>query len=182
MKKVVLNIHERLLHAPAQKAGDLINRLASPSDAMWPGAPWPPLRFNRALGVGAAGGHGPFRFFIEAYEPDLYISFRFTAPKGFIGTHYFQLKESTTDTVLLRHVLEMNVVGLARVSWPLIFRPCHDALLEAALDRAEAFIAGESSSPRKLPFITNVLILLLKWYFSWRRRKSISALKRKIFM
>lgn len=179
-KIAVLNIHERLLHAPAQEAGELINRLASPNDAMWPSTPWPPLRFNRALSVGAVGGHGPFRFSVESFEPGRYIRFRFTAPKGFIGTHYFQLKENTADKVLLRHVLEMNVVGFARISWPLIYRPCHDALLEEALDRAQSFLAGEPRRPRKLSFRTKLLIRLLKWFFAWRYRQSISALRRKI--
>ena len=53
----------------------------------------------------------------------------------------------------LRHVIDMRVLGLARLSWPAIYSPLHDALIEDALDRAESALgvgAGRRSpwSPR----------------------------------
>jgi hypothetical protein len=36
----------------------------------------------------------------------------------------------------LRHVLEMHATGLASLSWPLLFQPLHDALIEDSLDKA----------------------------------------------
>jgi hypothetical protein len=37
------------------------------------------------------------------------------------------------------HTIEMHVSGPARASWPLLFEPLHDALMEDAMDRASAF-------------------------------------------
>ena len=36
----------------------------------------------------------------------------------------------------------MGTTGSARVTWPLFFRPLHDALIEESLDRAEAELGG----------------------------------------
>ncbi|MBK6295860.1 MAG: SRPBCC family protein, partial [Rhodoferax sp.] len=59
----VVNVHQRLLYAPPEQVGELIDSLASPSDALWPGQAWPRLKLNRPLSVGAAGGHGPIPYF-----------------------------------------------------------------------------------------------------------------------
>ena len=86
----VTNVHERALGASAAIAGELIDRLASEHDVLWPLDRWPPMRFDRSLGVGADGGHGPIRYVVEAYEPGRSIRFRFTRPKGFIKLHFFE--------------------------------------------------------------------------------------------
>ena len=57
----IQNIHERVLDAPAGKVGALIDSLAAADDLLWPTDRWPPMQFDRALGVGASGGHGPIR-------------------------------------------------------------------------------------------------------------------------
>ena len=57
----VLNIHERELEADAARIGALINSLASKEDRLWPKHVWPRMEFDRPLGVGANGGHGPVR-------------------------------------------------------------------------------------------------------------------------
>ncbi|HYO91997.1 MAG TPA: hypothetical protein VEQ40_10185, partial [Pyrinomonadaceae bacterium] len=135
---MVTNIHERSFHAPLSSIGELIDRLASRDDLLWPQDRWPPMRFSGPLGIGASGGHGPIRYEVEAYEPGRSIRLRCTAPRGFLGTHGFEALESATGVVQLRHVLAMQVSGGARLSWPLVFRPLHDALIEDALDRADA--------------------------------------------
>ena len=38
---------------------------------------------------------------------------------------------------LLRHELSLSPSGAAKLTWPLFFRPMHDALIEESLDRAE---------------------------------------------
>ena len=141
----VINVHERELNASPKTAGALIDRLASTEDILWPFDRWPPMRFDRPLGVGAVGGHGPIRYVVDAYEPGLSIRFRFTRPEGFRGSHRFEIDQLSEDRVKLRHVIEMQTVGSALFQWYFAIRPLHDALLEDALDRAELFVGG---SPR----------------------------------
>lgn len=131
----VVNIHERVL-GDRQKAGKLIETLASREDRLWPRS-WPPMKFDRPLGAGAEGGHGPVRYFVSEYLPGQRVCFTFTGPSGFNGGHRLDLMDQE-DGVVLRHTLEMDAVGLARATWPLFFRPLHNALIEDALAQAEA--------------------------------------------
>lgn len=144
----VVNVHNRELAATPSEAGVLIDGLASKNDPIWPGQEWPPIKFDRPLSVGAAGGHGPIRYFVEAYEPGKSILFRFTAPKGFVGTHEFRLDEITAGRVLLTHSIKMDAFGPAMLTWPLLIRPLHDALVEDGFDLAEKFVGG-TPKPRK---------------------------------
>jgi hypothetical protein len=95
------------------------------------------MAFDRSLGVGAEGGHGPIRYTVESYDPGRTVTFRFTSPKGFLGTHVFTVEAAGGETELT-HTIDMKVRRGAILSWPLIFRPLHDALLEDALDKAQA--------------------------------------------
>ena len=144
----VLNIHERVLHAPASEVGKLIDGLASKDDRLWPYDRWSVMKFDSPLGVGATGGHGPIRYFVESYEPGRNICFRFTEPKGFLGTHCLEILELSEHESKIRHVIEMRVTGWARLQWPLVIRALHDALLEDALDRVEMFV-GTQPAPRQ---------------------------------
>ncbi len=148
---MVRNTHERVFRASLEDAGSLIDRLASRDDALWPVDRWPPVRFDRPLSVGARGGHAFVRYIVEAYEPGRSIRFRFTGPRGFDGTHGFDLDEAASGTVRLRHVLIMRVRGLARLTWPLAIRSLHDALIEDALDRAEAYLESAPIKQREWP-------------------------------
>ena len=100
----VINIHERVLDAPVAEADELIDRLASTREVLWPRNRWPAMKFNRPLSVGARGGHGPIRYFVESYEPGRSIQFQFTGPKGFLGHHRFEIEEFTSDKIRLRHI------------------------------------------------------------------------------
>jgi hypothetical protein len=60
----VINMHERELEAGPVQVGALINPLASKQDGLWPVHIWPRMEFDRSLGVGAKGGHGPMRYFV----------------------------------------------------------------------------------------------------------------------
>ena len=95
------------------------------------------MRLDGPLGVGAAGGHGPVRYFVTAYEPSRRIEFQFTGPSGFHGHHSFTATSLTHHSTLLRHELSLSPSGSAKLTWPLIFRPMHDALIEESLDCAE---------------------------------------------
>lgn len=145
---------------PAAQVGALLDRLASPTDPIWPKRDWPAMRFDRPLQQGAVGGHGPIRYSVESYEPGQLIRFRFSAPRGFDGTHTFEVLSTPDERSTLRHELVMEARGPALVTWPLIFRPLHDALLEDALDHAER-AAGGDPSPRAWPLSVRVLRAIL---------------------
>lgn len=149
----VINVHERELNASLEEAGVLIDRLASSDDLLWPFDRWPAMRFDRPLSVGAVGGHGPIRYVIEAYEPGRSIRFRFTKPDGFIGTHRLQLDELPTGRVALSHVIEMKTEGSAGFKWCFAIKSLHDALLEDALDRAEAYFDGKPRRRNWSPWV-----------------------------
>jgi hypothetical protein len=133
----VLNIHERVFETDPLQIGALIDSLASKGDRLWPNHVWPRMEFDRPLGVGADGGHGPIRYYVEEYTPGQSIKFRFTGPKGFDGFHGFEIISAPEQPVVLRHTLRMNTYGPAIVSWPLVYRPMHDALIEDSLSTAQ---------------------------------------------
>ncbi|MEU9608756.1 SRPBCC family protein [Streptomyces sp. NPDC048057] len=145
----VHNVHERVLAAPAEEVGALIDTLSSPKDRLWPHRAWPAMVFDRPLGVGASGGHGPVRYTVAAYVPGASVRFAFRGPRGFHGFHEFAVHAVDEERTVLRHVLAMDARGPARVSWPLVFRPLHDALLEDALDRAESALTGTVREPSR---------------------------------
>lgn len=133
----VQNIHQRALPASPQQVGALIDALSSPDDLLWPCQSWPRMAFDRPLSVGASGGHGPIRYVVDAYTPGHSITFRFTGPAGFNGYHGFEIIGTNAPHCVLRHTLAMSTHGLATITWPLAFRPLHDALIEDSLANAE---------------------------------------------
>jgi hypothetical protein len=136
------------LDGTIDQVGKLIDSLSSPDDKLWPIDRWVPMRFDRPLGVGAVGGHGPIGYTVESYEPGRKIRFRFTKPIGFNGTHRFEIEPAGEGKAKLRHVIEMQVAGFRAVcTWAAIW-PVHDALLEDALDHAETSL-GKQTPPRK---------------------------------
>lgn len=94
------------------------------------------MRFDRPLGVGANGGHGPIRYAVVDHEPGWYIRFKFSVPRGFIGHHWLEAVPEGNGT-LLRHTIAMNTEGWALLTWPLFIRSLHDAVLEDAFATAE---------------------------------------------
>ncbi len=157
----VLNIHERLLPAPAEAVGALLDTLSSPGDRFWPRHSWPAMKFDRPLGVGAAGGHGPIRYVVESYVPGRSAWFRFTGPAGFDGGHGFELIDHGDGRTTLRHTVRMETRGPALVSWPLAYRWMHDALVEDGLDCAEAAFGLR---PQPQPW--SAWVRLLRWFVS----------------
>ena len=156
MSAFVRNIHERELDAPPARVGELLDSLASQDDALWPHHLCPRMRFDRPLGVGAHGGHGPIRYVVEEYAPGESVTFRFVGPRGFDGFHRFDRISTSAGKVALRHTLEMTTRGRALLSWPLVFRPLHDALIEDAFAAAEAALGRE---PRIRPWSWRVRLL-----------------------
>jgi hypothetical protein len=140
----VLNIHSRVIPLSCGEVGTLIDALASREDRLWPTARWPAIHLDRPLGVGAVGGHGPIRYTVAGYQPQRWVRFRFTRPRGFDGFHEFAVEPLDPARTRLTHLLVMRPRGLARLSWPLAYRWLHDALLEDALDSAERALTGHA--------------------------------------
>ncbi|HEX6674476.1 MAG TPA: SRPBCC family protein [Actinomycetes bacterium] len=147
----IRNVHERILPATADQVGTLLDGLAGPGDRLWPAGRWPglPLRFDRPLGVGARGGHGSVRYTVEEYVPGRLVVFRFSERMGLDGTHRFEV-DDREGVVELRHVLVGRPRGLRTLlSWLLVVRPLHDAVLEDLLDRAELAVSGRVLRPAR---------------------------------
>lgn len=157
----VLNIHERELEINFEELGVLIDSLSSKNDLLWPIQCWPRMKFDRPLGVGAKGGHGPIGYVVEEYIPGQFIKFRFINPKGFIGFHQFDIIKMTQRSVLLRHTIDMHTKGTALFTWPLVIQPLHDALLEDALSTAQAFCG---TVPQIKPW--SVWVKIIRWIMS----------------
>lgn len=116
----VLNIHERKLKPDPKQVGALLDSLASREDRLWPKLMWPRMAFDRPLGVGVNGGHGPIRYFVEKYTPSKSIRFHFSGPKGFNGFHGYEIVAGSKQAIVLRHTLKMSTHRAAILSWPLV--------------------------------------------------------------
>lgn len=162
----VTNIHETVLRTSLENASALIGNLASRKDRLWPTG-WPPMKLDRPLGIGAAGGHGPIRYFVEALSP-VRVVFRFTGPAGFDGTHGFDLEE-TPDGIRIRHTILMNARGIARLSWPLLFRPLHNALIEDGMARGRKVCGMPAEKPTWSRYVR-----LLRWFAGARQGTGVS--------
>ncbi|MEQ0558737.1 SRPBCC family protein [Amycolatopsis sp. NEAU-NG30] len=140
---MVRNVHTRRFPGHRDDLVRLLDTLGTPADELWPVADWPPTRLDGPRVPGTPAGHGPIRYVLEEAEPDR-LRFRFTAPAGVHGHHEF-----TVDGDALTHVLTASLHGWARLTWPLVFRPLHDALLEQLLDRAERALTGRVAQPAR---------------------------------
>ena len=163
----VLNVHEREFDVAADRLGGVMDSLASVDDGLWPRHSWPAMEFDRGLGVGAVGGHGPIRYSVEEYRPGELVRFRFLGPKGFDGVHFFEVVGVAGGRSKLRHTIEMVTRGLAVLVWPLMIRPLHDALIEDAFATAEASLGLR---PRMTPWSFRVRVL--KWIMSGGKARS----------
>jgi hypothetical protein len=168
----VRNVHERCFGVSLTRVGTLLDGLGSEDDRLWPSSRWPRMSFDRPLEVGAIGGHGPIRYGVEAYEPGRMIRFRLHAPRGFDGFHAFEVIAAGVQRTTLRHALEMTARGPALVTWPVVFRPLHDALVEDCLDAA-ARAVGEAPASRR--WSVWVRILRRGYQLLARRRASLGA-------
>ena len=162
----VLNIHERELEASHDQVGALIDSLSSEYDRLWPNHSWPRMKFDRPLSIGADGGHGPIRYFVEDYNPGHSIKFRFTNPKGFKGFHRYEIVKSTQTSVLLRHTIKMAIQGSAMLTWSLFLRSLHDALLEDSLTTAQASLGMIPQIQAWSPWVK-----IIRWVMSGGKAK-----------
>jgi uncharacterized protein DUF3995/polyketide cyclase/dehydrase/lipid transport protein len=146
------SIHTRELPAPVEELGRILDTLAGPDDRIWPIERWPndPIGFDRPLGVGAMGGHGPIRYTVVAYEPGRRIAFEFEAGSGLRGHHRFEVEPVGSDGARMRHVLDVEADGIYRLLRP-VFLAIHDALVEDLLDKAELAATGRLARAAQWP-------------------------------
>jgi len=136
----IWNVHERRLNAPPEKVGTILNTLSSKGDRLWPSDTWPPQQFDKPLGVGARGGHGPVRYAVSAYVPGRIVEYRFDGTgltAAWDGRHLFEVIPRKSH-VILRHTIDAAADPKTWITWFLMIRPMHNALMEDALDRAES--------------------------------------------
>lgn len=145
---LVRNTHQRVIAAPAELLGELVDTLGGPRDRLWPSPAWEPMRLDRPLSVGADGGHGPIRYQVSEYEPGRRVRFTFHPETGFRGHHELVVEPLPDGNTLLRHQADAVALGTSRLAWPLAIRPVHDAMVEDLLDNAEHASTGRPPRPR----------------------------------
>ncbi|ASR35137.1 hypothetical protein BAY61_09235 [Prauserella marina] len=143
------NLHVRVLAAPRQQVGELIDSLSGSQDMLWPSHAWPKMRLSGPLGAGAEGGHGPIRYRVESCTPGAQVRFRFSAPRGFDGFHEFAVHSLSADVTRLTHLLVLRPRFPASITAPLVWLPLHDALIEDCLDLAELAVTGTIAEPAR---------------------------------
>lgn len=168
---MIINLHQRSYDAPLSEVAAMVATLAGTDDRLWPYECWPPMQFDRGLVSGANGGHGPVRYRVERVDPTSEVAFRFTGPSGFEGGHTFTVVAASDSVTALRHEIRVRPRGWARLTWPLFFRPMHDALLEETLDKA----ARELGAPPRNPHRRSLWVRLLRRVTSRARRPQAST-------
>ncbi|RFU84725.1 DUF2867 domain-containing protein [Streptomyces triticagri] len=142
---LIHNVHEREISAPAAAAGALLDRLSADDDPIFPVPAWAPMRFDRPLGVGAVGGHGPVTYEVTEYEPGRRIRFDGTPPWD--GYHELTIEPLGDGRCRVRHVLEMEFSGSRRLAWAVGIRPVHDTMIEELFDNIERVTTGSVTDP-----------------------------------
>ncbi|WP_407564660.1 DUF2867 domain-containing protein [Streptomyces sp. 184] len=153
--RTVRNVHERILDAPATAVGALVDRLSAPDDPLFPSPAWAPMAFDRPLRVGAAGGHGPVRYGVTAYEPGRRVRFRFTPPDD--GFHELTVEPLEDGRCRLRHVLESRMGPGDLLMWTLAIRRAHETVVREVLDNAELVVTGTVARPVRRTALVRLL-------------------------
>ncbi|WP_452228358.1 MULTISPECIES: hypothetical protein [unclassified Lacinutrix] len=141
----VINIHKRKVQESVEKVALLLDTLGTDEDQIWPVVNWPAMRFKNGVEVGSKGGHGFIRYTIIALKEGESITFQFTKPDNFIGTHSLFLKAVSEKETEISHEITMRTASLkASVLWLFVIRWLHDALLKEAFDNLEnRFMEGK---------------------------------------
>jgi hypothetical protein len=144
--------HRREIEAPPGTVGALIDTLGSEHDRLWPSQKWPTLAigFDRALAVGAKGGHGPIRYVVSEYTPSERVEFCFDRCSGVEGTHRLCVEALGPARSRLTHTVDANL-GLRYAVMLPAFRAMHDAVLGDLLDCAELHATGRVVRPSVTP-------------------------------
>ena len=90
---MIRNVHERVVDAPIERLGALLDGLGQKGDRLWPSQNWPPMVLDRPVSEGGAGGHGAIRYHVAEYEPGARVRFAFEPATGIDGAHELSLDE-----------------------------------------------------------------------------------------
>ena len=142
------NVHERLVNGSPEDVWALVETLGTRKDRLWPGDVWPAMELDRGLVVGSRGGHANVRYHVDSMTPGRSVVFRFEPPTGLDGVHRFDL-DPTESVTMLRHTIDATPTGSMRAVWPLMVRWIHGAVVEDALDNAEAALANNPVQRRR---------------------------------
>ncbi|MEU8431977.1 DUF2867 domain-containing protein [Streptomyces sp. NPDC029216] len=145
--RTVRNAHHRIVQAPAETVGALLDRLSSPDDPLFPTPVWPAMVLDRPLGPGADGGHGRVRYRVTAYEPGRSVRFDTTDDGIGTGFHRFDVEPLGPGRCRISHVLEVTMGARAFALWKLAIQPVHDTMVEEAFDNAERAALGSLPHP-----------------------------------
>lgn len=154
------NIHERIVEAPADVIGTLLDGMGRAGDRLWPTPAWEPMILDRSVQVGAAGGHGPIRYRVVEHEPKRRVRFAFDPECGLEGTHEMTVTPLGPERCQVRHVVDAEPRGAMRVFLPLVVVSMHDAVLEDLLDNAERAGTGSVRRPAQWSSWVKALYLL----------------------
>ncbi|MET9950794.1 DUF2867 domain-containing protein [Streptomyces sp. NPDC006339] len=145
-KRTVRNVHQRIVEAPAETVGALLDRLSAPDDPLFPTPVWPAMVLDRPLSVGADGGHGPVRYHVAAYEPGRSVRFDTDDDLG-VGFHRLDVEPLGPDRCRISHVLDVTMPLRAFVLFKLLIEPVHDTMVEEIFDNAERAALGSLPHP-----------------------------------
>jgi hypothetical protein len=145
----VFNVHRRAVAASADEVGRLLDTLAGPGDRLWPHERWPAMRFDQpGITPGGRGGHGPIRYRVVSHEPGRSVTFEFLGrPRGLHGHHQFVVHGTGPDSCVLWHLTDLEPRFPMSVTWRVVWRPLHDALIEDALTKAQEAGEGIGATP-----------------------------------
>jgi hypothetical protein len=149
MEDAMRNVQQRVVDADATKVGELLDRLASPTDPLWPAPPWMPMRLDRGLELGSSGGHGPIRYSVSAYEPGRRVRLEFAPDLGIDGYHELRIESAGPGRCVLVHDLVGRTHGAMLLLWPTVIRWLHEAVLRDLFDNAELAATGRLSTPSR---------------------------------
>ena len=146
---MIRNVHERVVDAPIERLGALLDGLGQKGDRLWPSQNWPPMVLDRPVSEGGAGGHGAIRYHMAEYKPGARVRFAFEPATGIDGAHELSLDELSDGRCRMRHVLVGRARGRMRPLFSLAVEPLHDAVVEDMFDNAERETTGTLARPAK---------------------------------
>ena len=120
---MIRNVHERVINAPIEPLGALLDGLGQKDDRLWPSQGWTPMVLDRPLALGADGGHGAIRYYVSEYEPGRRVRFTFRPRTGIIGAHELSLDALDDERTRIRHVLIGRTRGAMRLMFSAVVEP-----------------------------------------------------------